>query len=80
MSDGRARPEVELFTQAHCAGCRQDEQFLRERGVEFTSRDVGEDPAALDELTSRGYMSTPVTRIGEHWVAGFRKREFERLL
>ena len=44
------------------------------------ARDVGEDPAVLDELTSQGYMSTPVTRIGEHWVAGFRRNELERLL
>lgn len=73
-------PDIEVFTQTHCAPCRQLEAFLREREISFTVRDVGEDPAALEELVSRGYMATPVTRIGETWVTGFRRTELERLL
>lgn len=80
MSERRETPRVEIFVQAHCAGCRELEQFLREREVQFTARDVTDDPAALEELTSRGYMTTPVTRIGEHWIAGFRRKELERLI
>jgi glutaredoxin-like protein NrdH len=73
-------PEIEVFTQAHCANCRRVERFLRERGVAFTVRDVGEDPEALEAITSRGYMSTPITRVGDRWVAGFNRRELERLI
>lgn len=74
------RPDVEVFSQPHCSGCRQVERFLRERGVDFAVRDVTADPAALEEITSRGYMSTPVTRIGDAWVAGFNRRALERHL
>ena len=74
------RPEVEVFTQRHCAACRQVERLLAERGVAFTARDVSEDMQALEELTGRGYMSTPVTRVGDQWVAGFNRRALERLL
>lgn len=79
-SEQASTPEIEVFTQAHCAGCREVERFLTERGVRYTLRDVGADPAALEEIVSRGYMSTPVTRVGDQWIAGFRKKELERLL
>ncbi len=46
----------------------------------FTARDVVADPEALEEIVARGYMSTPVTRIGDRWIAGFRRNEIERLL
>ena len=56
------------------------ERYLEARGLPFTVRDVFADPTALEEMTSRGYMTTPVTRIGDQWVAGFRRKELERLL
>ncbi len=80
MSEDGTTPEVEVFTQSYCANCRRVEQFLRERGVSFTVRDVGEDAAALEAIASRGYMSTPVTRVGDQWVAGFNRRQLERLI
>lgn len=73
-------PDIEVFTQTHCAPCRQLEAFLRQRGIPFTQRDVEADPVALEEIVARGYMGTPVIRIGETWVAGFRRTELERLL
>lgn len=80
MSRDTIQREIEVFTQKHCGACRQLEHFLHERGVSFKLRDVGEDPEALEELLTRGYMSTPVTRVGEHWVAGFNRKALERLL
>lgn len=79
-SEQAATPEIVVYTQPHCASCKQVERYLEERGLAFTLRDVFEDPAALEEITSRGYMSTPITRIGDRWIAGFRRKEFERLL
>lgn len=75
-----ARKEVVVYTQPHCRGCSEVERFLEERGVAFTVRDVSTDDLALEEIASRGYMSTPVTRIGERWVHGFRRTELERAL
>ncbi len=71
---------VEVFTQAHCSSCREVEQYLRGRGVVFTVRNVDAEPAALEEISGRGYMTTPVTRIGEHWIAGYKRRALERAL
>ena len=71
---------VEVFTQSHCGSCRQVEKFLYDRDVAFTVRDVEADPDALDELISKGYMTTPVTRIGDDWVAGFKPDKLATLL
>lgn len=78
MSD--SLPDIVVYTQPNCAGCKEVARFLKDRGLAFTERDVSQDPDALEEIASRGYMSTPVTRIGEHWVAGFKRKQFERLL
>lgn len=72
--------EIVVYTQPHCASCKEVERFLEQRGVTFTVLDVSEDPQALEEIASRGYMSTPVTRIGDDWVAGFNRKQLERLL
>ncbi len=79
MSDDRS-PNIELFTQQHCAPCHQVEAFLQGRGVAFTIHRVDQDPAALEVLAQQGYMVTPVVRIGESWIAGFNRKELERLL
>lgn len=75
-----SRPEIVVNTQRHCTSCREVEQFLEQRGVAFVARDVFADPAALEEIATRGFMSTPVTRIGDRWIAGFNRKELERLL
>lgn len=70
--------EIVVYTQPHCAGCKEVERFLEERGVAFVIRDISTDFRALEEIAERGFMSTPVTRIGERWIAGFRRKELER--
>lgn len=66
---------VVVYTQPHCAPCRMVEQFLEQHAVAFVTRDVTTDPGALTDLVERGFMATPVTRIGEQWIAGFRRDE-----
>ena len=55
---------VVLYTQPHCSACRSVERYLMERGITFDVRDVFADLVALSEIEDRGYLTTPVTRIG----------------
>jgi len=64
---------VVLYTQPHCAPCRQVEQLLAGIGVEYGARNVLDDDAALRDLEAQGYLMTPVTRIGSDWIVGFRR-------
>lgn len=74
------RPTIEVFTQDCCTPCAQIESYLEEKGVEFIKRDVANDSQALDELVAQGYMTTPVTRIGDAWIAGFKRKALDELL
>jgi glutaredoxin len=60
--------------------CHRAEKFLREKGVEFTTRDVTEDAEALAEVQRMGATGTPVIVIGEDVVFGFARRQLEELL
>lgn len=69
-----------IYTQPHCGPCRMVEQFFEENAVAFITRDVTKDPAALNELVERGFMATPVTRIGTQWIAGFNRAELSQAI
>lgn len=71
---------VVLYTQPHCSACRSVEQYLVGRGVPFEVRDVFENASALEEIEARGYLTTPVTRIGDEWIPGFRRSAFDAAL
>jgi glutaredoxin 3 len=55
-------------------------EFLSQRGVVYTSRDVSSDPIALEELSKFGYMTTPVTTIDGQVVVGFDQKRLAALL
>lgn len=55
-------------------------EFLRQRGVAFTERDVTQDDAAFDEVMRLGFAATPVTIIDGEAVVGFNKAKLEQLL
>ena len=55
-------------------------EFLSQRGIEFTERNVAEDESALSELEKLGVMTTPVTVIDDEVVIGFDQARLEALL
>jgi glutaredoxin len=60
--------------------CARVKEFLSQRGVEFTDRDITEDQEALAELGELGYMTTPVTVIDGEVVIGFDRERLEQLV
>jgi len=61
--------------------CHRTEKFLREKGLEFTARDVTKDGEALAEVQRIGATGTPVIVIdGEEVVFGFDRKRLEELL
>ena len=55
-------------------------EFLSQRGVPFTEKDVVEDEATMEELTQLNYFSIPVTVIDGEAVMGFDRKKLEALL
>ena len=60
--------------------CNKVKEFLSQRQVEFTERNIAADEAALAELEKLGYMTTPVTVVDSEVVVGFARDKLEELL
>lgn len=55
-------------------------EFLHQKGIAYTEKDVSKDEQALDELMNMGYSATPVTVIDGEAVVGFNRAKLEQLL
>lgn len=55
-------------------------EFLHQKGVAFTEKDVAADEQAFKELTEMGFSATPVTVIDGEAVVGFNRVRLEQLL
>ncbi len=60
--------------------CAKVKEFLSQNNVEFTDWNVSADENALAELEKLGYMTTPVTLIGDEVVVGFDRARLQRLV
>ncbi len=60
--------------------CGKVKEFLSQKNIPFTDRNIAADEAAIPELQKLGYMTTPVTVIDGEVVVGFDQPKLERLL
>ena len=57
-----------VYWQPGCTSCLRTREFLRERGIEFESVNVREDPLAMARLTELGVRTVPVVARGAAFV------------
>lgn len=55
-------------------------EFLSQKGVAYTERNVSNDPEAKADLRSLGFAATPVTVIGEEKIIGYNRRKIDAAL
>ncbi|MEE8329115.1 MAG: glutaredoxin family protein [Thermodesulfovibrionia bacterium] len=60
--------------------CTKVKEYLSQRGVTFTERDISKDEDAIKDLQELGVMTTPVTKIDGEIVIGFDQQKLEQLL
>ncbi|SNR98726.1 Glutaredoxin-like protein, YruB-family [Anaerovirgula multivorans] len=72
--------EVVVFTSNTCPHCVTAKEYFKEKGIEFTERNVQTDPEARKELMQKGIMAVPVVVIGGETIVGFDKNKVEELL
>ena len=71
---------VIVYTQPGWGPCHKEVEFLSQKSVDFTEKNVRADRAALKELLDMGYQSTPVTIIDGEAVVGFDQSKIEEIL
>lgn len=78
--------QVTLYTTSTCGFCKQAKAFLKERGVDYTEFDVGEDREKADDMMKRsGQMGVPVIFVTdeagkEEMIIGFDQPKLEAAL
>lgn len=60
--------------------CDTEEAWLSQHNIDFTVRDVANDPTALEELEKLEAFSTPATLVDGELVVGFNRKELARIL
>ena len=60
--------------------CNKVKEFLSQKQIAYTERNIAADESALAELEKLGYMSTPVTLIDGEIIVGFDRARLEELL
>lgn len=55
-------------------------EFLSQRGIPFTAKNIRQDPGALEELIALGSRSTPTTVIDGETIIGFDRKRLSELL
>jgi len=51
--------------------CARTKEYLSKKNIRFEEKDVSSDDSALAELQQLGFMTTPVTTIGDAIIIGF---------
>jgi glutaredoxin len=55
-------------------------EYLSQKGVPFTEKNVARDPSAVQELMSMGMRSLPVVVIGDKRLSGFNPKAIDAAL
>jgi glutaredoxin 3 len=55
-------------------------EYLSQKGVEFTEKNVARNPEAVQELMSMGVRSLPLILIGDKRLTGFNPKAIDEAL
>jgi glutaredoxin len=74
--------DVTIYTTRSCGYCRAAMAHFDTLGLDYTNHDVENDEAARAEYLelTGGRRGVPVIVVGDAWIQGWSKPEFERLL
>ena len=62
--------KVTVFSTPLCAPCEQLKSYLRDRGVEFTSKDLMMDEDAAEFIDSKNIRTSPVLQVDDTLLHG----------
>jgi protein-disulfide isomerase len=54
--------------------------YLKQKGVSFTSKDIASDAQAFDELVKLGASGTPTIVVDDQVVVGFNPKKLDAVL
>lgn len=71
---------IVVYTSNTWPYCFQVKDYLKEKNLTFTEKNVSTDTEARKELIAKGFMGVPVVYIDDEAIVGFDKEKLEKLL
>jgi glutaredoxin-like YruB-family protein len=71
---------VVVFSSNTCGYCTMAKDYLNQKGIAFTEKNVSTDIEARKELMSKGFMGVPVIYVEDEVIQGFDKARLDTLL
>ncbi|HUS14497.1 MAG TPA: glutaredoxin family protein [Chloroflexia bacterium] len=72
---------VTIYTSSDCHWCGKAKDYLTQRGVGYTEKDVEADEAVASEaIALSGQRGTPVITVGSRVIVGFQRRLLDQAL
>jgi len=51
--------------------CARVKEYLSQKQIHYDDHDITKEPSAISELQKLGFMTTPVTVVGDKVIVGF---------
>lgn len=72
--------QVTVYSKNNCMQCKMTKRFLKEHNIDFTERNINEQPEYVNYLKEQGFMSLPVVEAdGMNAISGFRPDQLSKL-
>lgn len=71
---------VIVYSSNTCPYCVTVKEYLQEKGVDYTEKNIQTDKDARKELMGMGHMGVPVILIDGEEIVGFDKEKLDQLL
>lgn len=74
-------PNITIYSATWCAFCHGAKQYLDQKGIKYTDKDVESNPAyAQESVTKSGQMGIPVLDINGKIIVGFNRPAIDQAL
>jgi glutaredoxin-like YruB-family protein len=75
------QPTITIYSSPSCAYCHQAKEYFKEKGLEYTEKDITTDPKAMQFVVEKvGQAVTPIITLDDDIVVGFDRPQIEEIL
>ncbi|WP_425539578.1 glutaredoxin family protein [Microaceticoccus formicicus] len=72
--------DIIVYSSDTCPYCTALKDYLKEKNVAFTEKNITTDMEARKELMNMGHMGVPITIIDNQEIVGFDQPKLDQLL
>jgi glutaredoxin-like YruB-family protein len=77
----QSQPTVTIYTTPTCAFCHMAKEYFKDKGIEYTEKDLTTDAEALQFVVEEvGQAVTPIITINDTFIVGFDRPKIEDAL